>query len=103
MRGGSSGGVRDRYGEGRPAAGLAADLHFSAEEGGEMLDDVKAQADAAVKARLGTVDLIELFEDGAELLLGNANAGIGDAELDPFLTSIFMKAHRNRPRSLRRA
>src|SRR5256885_935525 len=102
MKGGSSGGVRDRYGEGRPAAGLAADIHFSAQEGGEMLDNVEPQADAAIKARLGTVDLIELFEDGGELLLGNAHAGIDDAELDPFLAPIFVNVHRNRHRALRR-
>ena len=57
-----------RYGKRRSFSRLALDRNLAAEQEGEFFDDVKPQADAAVKPGLGAVHLVELVEDAAELL-----------------------------------
>ena len=60
--------------------GLAFDADVAAEGLGEVLDDGEAEAGAAELAGAGFIDAVEPLEDAGEVLLGDADAGVGDLE-----------------------
>jgi hypothetical protein len=61
-------------------AGRGDDLQLAAQQAGDLAADRQAQARAAVLAAGGAVGLLEGLEDDPLLVLGNADAGVGDRE-----------------------
>jgi hypothetical protein len=75
-----------REGDGEVEGGAAAFLALDGDGAAHALDDVPADGEAEpgapVAAARGVVDLLELAEDRVLAALGNAGAGVGDAEGD---------------------
>ena len=80
--GGISIGCGDGEGEGGTLANSAGDGDVSAYEFDEAFGDGEAESCALVASGAGAIYLAELFEDGGELILGNANACVGDGDLE---------------------
>lgn len=67
----------------------------AAEQFGHLLHERKSQAAAAVAPRDGRVRLAEAFENGGELVLGNANTGVGHLESRPSRAAVSATVRRN--------
>ena len=65
-----------------PFARLRADLQLAAEQAGDLAADRQAEAGAAIFAAGGAVGLLERLEDQLLLVLGDADAGVGDRDRD---------------------
>ena len=61
-----------------PLPGMLSTLQLAAEQARDLAADRQAEAGAAIFAAGGAVGLLERFEDQLLLVLGNADAGIGD-------------------------
>ena len=72
----------NRHRERRPAAFLAGDRDAAAMKPGQLLHQGQADARAFVRAGASVLDAVEPFEHARQIVLGNADAGIGDAKLD---------------------
>lgn len=70
------------HGKGRSLAELALHLRAAAGQLREVLDDVKAEPDTAVRPCFGTVHLTEHLENNGPIFRGNADAGVCDRKLD---------------------
>jgi hypothetical protein len=70
-----------------------------AEQGGEAAHDGQPQAQALAPVALAVADLIELLEDARLVGRGDADAGVGDDDLD--LAAVPPAARRRRrPRAV---
>ena len=69
-------------GERRPLALDRPDPHLAAVGGGDVLDDREAEAGAAGGAVPRRVDAVEPLEDAVELVRRDADALVGDADVD---------------------
>src|ERR1017187_9833605 len=68
--------------EGAAGGGLALRGDPPAELGSNLAADRQAEASPAVAAACGAVTLLEGFEDRLQVVVGDADAGIGDRERD---------------------
>ena len=68
--------------EGAAPAELTFRPQLTGHEEGQLFADGQAQAGAAELAGIGTVGLFKAVENGLQLLGGDADAGIGDAEVE---------------------
>ena len=75
-------GYRKAQGERRPGAFRAPDAHLAAVVGRDVLDDGQSQAGAAGVAGPGRVGPVEPLEDPLDVALRDADALVGDADLD---------------------
>jgi hypothetical protein len=75
-------------GEGGAFAGDRAHLQFAAEQARDLAADGKAKAGAAIFTAGGAVGLLERLEDQLLLVLGNADAGVGDRNLDRLVPTL---------------
>src|SRR5262249_27695221 len=87
---------RQRDREARADAWATVDAHHATERGGELLDDVEAQADAAAARRPAVRTLMEHLEDALQAVGVNALAGIDDLEVDPRAHPVGAGADRHR-------
>jgi hypothetical protein len=75
------GGVETQpQGEGAALVHGALDADLAAQRAGQLAADRQAQPGAAVGAAGGAIGLLEGLEDDRQLVLGDADAGIDDAE-----------------------
>src|SRR3954464_10297812 len=68
--------------EGAAFAGGGVDLDLAAVDLGDVFDDREAEAGAAHFAAAAAVDAVEAFEDAGEVVLGDADAVVGDLDGD---------------------
>src|SRR5687768_14000282 len=73
---------RDRHQEHGTARLVRDDAHAAVVAVDQALDDRQAQPRAARLTRAARVDLIKGVEHATALALGNADAGVGNADLD---------------------
>ncbi len=78
----------DRHGERRAAAFLARDRDAAAMQAGQLLHQRQADAGAFVGPRATVLDAVEPLEHARQIGLGDADAGIGDAQLDAIAVPI---------------
>ena len=71
--------------EGRTLAGRRPHLQLAAEQARDLAADRQAEAGAAIFAAGGAVGLLERLEDQLLLVLGDADAGVADGDLDRLL------------------
>src|SRR5581483_6810898 len=75
-------GMRQGKSKRRAFAGMAFDADIALHEVEIFSDDIEAQADAVEIAGVRFADLLEVAEDPLHVLLFDADAGVGDGELD---------------------
>ena len=83
--------VANRHGEGRAAAFLARDRDAAAMEPRQLLHERQADARAFVRPGSTVLDAVEPLEHARQVGLGNADAGIGDAQLDAIAVPIAVR------------
>ena len=71
---------RQDKGKGGPLVWNALDLHFSAVGFNDILNNGKPQAGTAHFPGTGLVDPVEPFKDAGKMFLGDADAGIFNAD-----------------------
>src|SRR6185312_6896737 len=75
-------GRREEERERAPFARLALDVDLAAEQACDLAADREAEPGAAVAAARRPVCLLERLEDQAQLVVRDADAGVGDRELE---------------------
>ena len=103
-RGGGGGARLARQGQ-RERGALALDgpdPDLAAVRGGDVLDDREAQAGAAGRAVASGVDAVEALEDAVELVGRDADALVGDADVDDVVARRAPRRPRSSPRGSRR-
>src|SRR5205085_11647449 len=83
--------------ERRADARLARHADLAAEQPRDLAADGEAEARAAVLARGRCIGLLERLEDDALLLLGDADAGVDDAEGDDARSAVERVVSRRPP------